>query len=200
MQALKQNESVASRRRIYFFCADDDAADNYAPKTGLTFTAGETKISKAGAAEVNAAGTVTEIGGGWYSYEFTTSEVDTLGFVLFRTSKTDVYTDGVMCQIVAFDPFNTASLGITNLDATVSSRLATASYAAPSTLLTFSDGIETGVTLQQAMRLVTSILGGRVSGAKTGIEVFRNVIDTKNRVTATIDSSGNRTSITTDLT
>lgn len=63
---IKQSESTAARRTVYFFAADDDAADAYAPQTGLTFSAAELKVSKGGAAEANSAGSVSEIGGGWY--------------------------------------------------------------------------------------------------------------------------------------
>jgi hypothetical protein len=58
--------------------------------------------------------------------------------------------------------------------------------------------IESGYTLQEAMRLYNAVLLSKVSGAGTGTEIFRDINDTKNRVTATIDSSGNRTTITLD--
>lgn len=58
--------------------------------------------------------------------------------------------------------------------------------------------IESGYTLQEVMRLYNSVLLSKVSGAGTGTEVFRDINDTKDRVTATIDASGNRTAITLD--
>jgi hypothetical protein len=58
--------------------------------------------------------------------------------------------------------------------------------------------IETGATLLQSMRLQNAILLGKVSGAGTGTETFRDINDTKNRVVATVDNSGNRTAITKD--
>lgn len=200
MILIKQNESTASLRRVFFFCADDDSADNYAPKTGLTFSNGELKISKAGAVEFNAAnyGTVTEVGGGWYSYEYAAGEVDTLGAVMLRTNKTDVYSDAVIAQVVPFNPYDAAGLGLGNLDAAVSTRLPFSSYSAPETMLTYGSGIETGYSLQQALRVILSVLAGRVSGAGTGTEVFRDINNTKNRVTATIDANNNRTNVTTD--
>lgn len=67
-------------------------------------------------------------------------------------------------------------------------------------LLDRAAGIETGRTLRQTMRLIASVLLGKVSGAGTGTEVFRDIGDTKDRVTATVDSSGNRTAITLDAT
>lgn len=68
-------------------------------------------------------------------------------------------------------------------------------------LLDRSAGVETGLTLRQALRLTLAALAGKVSGAGSGTEVFRNAIaDSKDRITATVDVDGNRTAITTDLT
>lgn len=56
-----------------------------------------------------------------------------------------------------------------------------------------------GKTLTQHIRLLSAVLGGKVSGAGTGTETFRDIADTVDRVVATVDSSGNRTAITLDL-
>lgn len=58
--------------------------------------------------------------------------------------------------------------------------------------------VETGWTMEEMLRITTAVLAGKVSGAGTGTEVFRDINDTKNRVTATVDSSGNRSAITLD--
>jgi hypothetical protein len=200
MILIKQSESTAARRRVWFFCADDDSADAYASKTGLTFSAGELKVSKAGATEANAAGTASEVGGGWYMYEATAGEVDTLGVFCLRVVKTDVYSEMTQAMVVAFDPYSATSLGLTNLDATVSSRLASASYSAPSTLLTEASGVETGLTLQGALRLVVAAASGRRSGIGTGTELYRDYGNTKSRITMVFDANGNTTSVTYDPT
>lgn len=95
---------------------------------------------------------------------------------------------------------------VTNIDAAISSRLATSGYTVPPTananadaLLDRTDGIETGLTVRGALRLDTAVLAGKVSGAGTGTEVFRNAVaDSKPRVTATVTAAGNRATITTD--
>lgn len=71
--------------------------------------------------------------------------------------------------------------------------------AAATGILDAADGIETGLTLRQAMRLVTAASAGKVSGADTSTVTIRNVGDTKDRITATVDESGNRTAVTTDV-
>lgn len=48
------------------------------------------------------------------------------------------------------------------------------------------------------MRINASILNGKVTGAGTGTEVFRDLGDTKDRVIVTTDTAGNRTAIVRD--
>ncbi len=54
-----------------------------------------------------------------------------------------------------------------------------------------------GYTLEEAMRLLLSINGGKVAATTTSA-VFRAADDSKVRVTATTDSSGNRTTVAMD--
>ena len=57
---------------------------------------------------------------------------------------------------------------------------------------------ETGLTFRGALRLITSaILGNPPGGAPTPL-TFKAPSDTKNRITATVDSNGNRTAMTVD--
>lgn len=65
-------------------------------------------------------------------------------------------------------------------------------------ILDQADGAETGITPRQAMRLVLASSAGKLSGAGTTQVKIRNVIDNKDRITATVDSVGNRTSVTVD--
>lgn len=58
--------------------------------------------------------------------------------------------------------------------------------------------VEGAMTEVQALRLQNAILLGKVSGAGTGTETFRDINDTKNRIVATVDVNGNRTAITLD--
>ena len=68
-------------------------------------------------------------------------------------------------------------------------------------LLDRADAIESGLTLRKALRLISSLLGGKITGANSGTEVFRNAVaDSKDRVTVTVDGHGNRSAVATDLT
>ena len=60
--------------------------------------------------------------------------------------------------------------------------------------------VEGTVTLVQSIRLLNSVLGAIVSGMDTGLPVFRDLADTKDRVSAVTDSYGNRSAVTRDLT
>jgi len=59
------------------------------------------------------------------------------------------------------------------------------------------DGSYTG---RQALRAFMSALAAKVSGMGTTTVTFRDTGDSKNRITATVDASGNRSAITLDLT
>jgi hypothetical protein len=58
--------------------------------------------------------------------------------------------------------------------------------------------IETGYTAKKIMRLFASVLLGKVSGAGTATETFRDINDTKDRVIADVTPQGDRTNITRD--
>jgi hypothetical protein len=66
-------------------------------------------------------------------------------------------------------------------------------------LLDRSDAIETGLTPRGSFRLALSALAGKLSGNGTTTVTIRNVGDTKDRITATIDGSKNRTAVSTDV-
>lgn len=67
-------------------------------------------------------------------------------------------------------------------------------------LLDLSNGIETSITPRQALRLILAAAAGKLSGAATTTVVIRNVGDTKDRITATVSSEGNRTAVSVDAT
>ena len=58
--------------------------------------------------------------------------------------------------------------------------------------------VETGFTQQQANRLVLAALVGKLSGGGTGTVTIRDINDTVNRIVASVESAGNRLSVTTN--
>lgn len=200
-QLILQSEPAAARRRIPFYLAS--SVDGFTPVTGSVFVAADIKVSQDGAAEASSAGTVTELGGGLYYYEATALEVGTLGFLTVRSALAGTLARA-MIQVVAADVYNAASLGLSNLNATVSSRSVPGSAmtltsgerdSVASALLNLADGVELGFTAKQTLRLLAAVLCGKASGGPTNA-IFRNIGDTANRVVTIADGNGNRTTVT----
>ncbi len=98
------------------------------------------------------------------------------------------YTAGIAGTLNQFDDLNNA----------ITAPTAAQNAAA---LLDLANGIETGLTPRQALRLLAAACAGKLSGAATTTIVIRNAVaDGKDRITATVDADGNRSAITVDLT
>ncbi len=65
-------------------------------------------------------------------------------------------------------------------------------------ILDRTDGVESSWTLRQALRIILSALAGKVNGAATTTINIRDMADSKNRISATVDGDGNRSAITRD--
>lgn len=83
------------------------------------------------------------------------------------------------------------------LDAAISSR---ATNLGTSLETLDNQDIEVGFSLRQILRLIAAATSGILSGAGTSTITIRDINDTKDRIVATVDSNGNRTSITKDVT
>lgn len=60
--------------------------------------------------------------------------------------------------------------------------------------------LETGWTVLESLRVMLASAAGKLSGAGTTTVTIRDAGDSKNRITATVDESGNRTAVTYDKT
>ncbi len=65
-------------------------------------------------------------------------------------------------------------------------------------LLDRTAGIQTNWTPRQGLRVILAALAGKLSGAATTTVVIRDPEDTKDRITGTVDASGDRTAVTYD--
>ena len=93
----------------------------------------------------------------------------------------------------------TAKAGIAAAIVVTGDLLSTANIA--DAILDEPDGVEPGLTMREALRLIAAATAGKVSGASgTTITIRSALADHRNRIVATVDASGNRTAITTDLT
>jgi len=96
-----------------------DSTDHVTGKTGLTLTI---TASKAGGAFASITPTVTERGSGWYSLALTTSHTDTLGDLAVHVTGTAADPADFLLSIVAYNPEDSAGLGLSRVDAAVSTR------------------------------------------------------------------------------
>jgi hypothetical protein len=62
-----------------------------------------------------------------------------------------------------------------------------------------TDGVEPGLTEREAWRLLTAAAGGTSSGLETTNPHFKSIDGTKTRIIATVDTNGNTTAATLDL-
>ncbi len=218
MRLLKQ--STAANVMVFM----TDSADHVAGKAGLTLTI---TASKDGAAFASISPTVTERGNGWYNLALTTSHTDTLGDLAIHVTATGADPTDLLCRVsarVVDDVLPTASYTapdnaliaataayvdteVAAIKAKTDNLPASPAAAGDAMALTgaavdaiLDEAVEGTYTLRQILRLYSSILLSKISGAGTGTEVFRSIGDTKDRVTATVDASGNRTAITLDPT
>jgi hypothetical protein len=68
-------------------------------------------------------------------------------------------------------------------------------------ILDLANAIETGLTVREALRLLTAAEGGVVAGmTSTTVTIKNAVANSKTRITATVDADGNRSAVTIDLT
>ncbi len=62
-------------------------------------------------------------------------------------------------------------------------------------LLNLADGVETNITLKQALRILLAVGYGKASGSGTNTIKFRDPADTVDRVTMNVDVSSNRVAV-----
>jgi hypothetical protein len=191
--------------------------------SGLASGANKALISKDGGAWANSTNNVTGYGEGAAYLDLTTSEMnaDTVHVITVVTNVGAVDDDVILNPEEAGDIRVTLSdpslIGDLPTNAELTAALAAADDAVLSAiaalsiptaaqnaaaLLDLADGIETGVTPRQALRGVSAILCGIVSGGGSGTEVFKAVAAAAGgttRVTVTADGSGNRSAVVLNL-
>lgn len=188
---LKQ--STARNRMILMV----DSTDHITGKTGLTLTI---TASKDGGAFSSITPTVTERGTGWYSLALTASHTDTLGDLAIHITGTAADATDIADQVVTDLPGSSVSSVTGSVIVGTNNDKTGYRLSATGVDDILDDPVEGTTTLRQMLRGYASALFAKLSGAGTATVTIRDIADTKDRITATVDSSGNRTSVTTDLT
>lgn len=143
-------------------------------------------------------------------YEFDLTQAETNADVLDFTGKSstsniaivpilNLFTRPQYSTIQAIDSSGRVTVGSAAADSINASALATDAVTEITNAI-LAMVIEGSTTFQQSMRLHNAALGGKASGLATTTAVYRDLADTKARITATVDADGNRTAVTTDLT
>ena len=129
MKLILANEATSTKRRCYFHLVD--ATDGITPETGEA--GGQPQVSSNGGAWTNTGiSTLTAIGDGRYYADLTQTIVATAGTQIetrYKSANT-AECPGDSFQVTAFDPYDVDSLGLTNLDATISTRASQTSLEA----------------------------------------------------------------------
>lgn len=139
---MKQRQQSSTSYPVTFLMVD--SSDHITGKTGLTPTV---TVSKNGSAFGSPSGAVSEIGSGWYALSGNATDRATLGDLLIHATATGADPVDDRYCIVPWDPFNATSLGLSNLDAAVSTRS------------TYAGGDTSGVTT-----LLSRIIGTLATG------------------------------------
>lgn len=88
---------------------------------------------------------------------------------------------------------------VTGAVGSVTAAVAVATLSAGAVDSIHDDVVVGSTTWRQAVRLFLAGLAGKSSGHGTATVVYRDVDDTKNVITATVDASGNRSAVTRDV-
>lgn len=109
---------------------------------------------------------------------------------LVTTATFTVVTSNILTAIAS--RVATADTRLDNLNATISSRLASADYVAPSDDPLTEETLVSGVPILQAIDIIAAAVTGRSEGAGSGVEIYRGLSGLQ-RLVVTIDTDFNRT-------
>ena len=170
-----------------------DDTDGKTPETGLTISQADIRLSKNGGAfaQSNNAAGATHNENGYYDVPLNTTDANTLGTLRVAVSKSGalpVWQDYMVVPANVWD----SMFGASTLNVNVS----TMSSGAVDSIL--DDPVEGSYTMRQLLRLMASALFGKASGGGTATITFRDLGDSKDRITATVTSNGNRTTVVLD--
>jgi hypothetical protein len=177
-----------------------DITDVTTPLTGLTIHPADIHLSKNGGAltDKSEATNCTHDGLGYYSCPLNTTDTNTLGrlqLVVVEASAFPIYAEYMVVTANVYDTL--CSTDALDVEVTTKTGFALSAAGVDAVL---DEVIENTLTLRQAIMLIKAVCAGKSSGGGSPTILFRNDLDTLNRVSATVDSAGNRTAVTKDVT
>lgn len=145
---------------------------------GSDVTTGTTNVfvTGDGGTQATGSGTITHEGNGTWSYTPTQAETN-FNHIVFTFTNSSAITAAIQVYTVSFDPHDVASLGLTNLDATVSSR-STFNPAADTVANVTTVATTTNVTNGVTVATNNDKTGYSISGTKTTLDALNDVAAT----------------------
>jgi hypothetical protein len=107
---VKQSESTAARRRVPILMVDE--TDGSTPEVGLTLYG---LLSKNGNTFAATAGTFAEAGYGQYYYQFSTGEIDTLGWAGIHITASGARNYDAIIHVTAYDAYSGSFIAPTDV-------------------------------------------------------------------------------------
>lgn len=169
-----------------------DATDGYTIESGLTMTGADVFISKGQGAFSGIHNSTQELfydAYGFYQCLLDATDTSTVGMIQLTIQKSGARPIYHEFMVMAVDSYDRIFGNSGNYP------VSTADIADAVWWYTMDEAGEWYEVIQ-IMRLLSSVLLGKVSGMETGSPVFRDISDTKNRITAAVDTHGNRSSVT----
>ena len=168
MLYLKQSTAVTVKLGPFV-----DNADGFTAEVALTITQAEVRLTKNGAniAQKNEATALVHDELGYYNCELDTTDTNTLGrlkVIVYEAGALHVWQDYMVVEPEIYDMMYGTGL------------------------------LESTLSLPEALRILLAFAAGKTSGGGTTTRYMRDVADSKPRITATIDTSGNRDAVTRD--
>lgn len=105
---------------------------------------------------------------------------------------------GLIASLSASGTLSNSITNLVNLSADIGGAPELSPQGLSEELLDNQD-IETGYSLRETLRLMAASMAGKLSGGGTSTITIRSVSDGTDRIVATVDSNGNRTSVTYDV-
>lgn len=167
----------------------------------------QTSITEAALAAldtVHTDGGFEHIGDGYYRLDLPDAAVATgADGVMVGGTVTDMIVIGCYVPLIDMDVYDSVRAGLTALpnaaaDAAGGLPISDAGGLDMDALLQLSTTVEGAYDVGEFLRIMLSALANIVSGGGTTTISFRDIGDTKDRIVATVDSSGNRSAVTLD--
>jgi hypothetical protein len=212
MYQIKQSESTAARRRIpVLFVSSTDGFTPTTPTSPVAYisTNGGTFVATTNAVtlETLAAG---QSACGCYYLELTATEVATLGVINVNVQSTNCRQYNAVIQVMAYDYAAGTNLGLSYLDAQVSTRLATSGYsAAPSVAAIWSEVLSSYNTNNTAGKMlkdlsnqtpaITGSTTNNITATTTTFSVDRNDADNTFNHQTIVFTSGLLNGVSSDI-